>query len=333
MMKRLNPMVISLLLGLMPLSMPTAFAADGAAAASSAQATDAKAKTMTAEEFLKSLHYQSGRITLPNDIATLNLPENFRYLSPDDTDRVLVDAWGNPPGKEKTLGMIVPTQHDVLSKDGWGVVISYMEDGHVKDDDADKINYDDLLKQMQESANARNEERTKAGYQPLTIVGWAEKPSYNKETHKFYWAKELMSGNNAAHGLNYDIRVLGRKGVLVLSAVSSMDDLSAIKTEMPALVAATEFTKGNGYNDFDDKTDKVAEYGLAALVAGGVAAKLGLFGKLAALLIAFKKVIVVAVIAFFAGIKRFFSRKKPAVAVQAAPVKTETVDTDRPNQS
>ena len=286
---------------------------------------------MTAEEFLNSLHYQAGQITLPNNIATLKLPNEFRYLSPEDTEKVLVDAWGNPPSDEKTLGMIVSTKHDVLSPEGWGVIITYMADGHVKDSDADDINYDELLKQMQENTTSYNEERIKAGYEPLTLVGWAEKPSYNKDTHKFYWAKELMPGSNPQHSLNYDIRVLGRQGVLVLSAISRMQDIQDVKAQMPAIVAATEFTPGNTYGDFDAKTDHVAEYGLAALVAGGVATKLGLFGKLAALLIAFKKLIVVAVIALLAAIKKIFTRKQPEHEPISAPI--ESVDPDQPNKS
>jgi len=289
-------------------------AADATASAPAAES----GKKMTATEFLATLHYQGGKITLPNGIATLNLPDNFKYLSPDDTERVLVDAWGNPPNKEKTLGMIVPTKYDVISPEGWGVIITYVEDGHVKDSDADEIKYDELLKDMQKATEEHNADRIKAGYPALTLVGWAESPSYNKDTHKFYWAQELATTTTPEHSLNYNIRVLGRKGVLVLNAISNMKQLADIKAEMPQVVAATEFTPGNTYNDFDSKTDHVAEYGLAALVAGGVAAKLGLFGKLLVLLVALKKVIVVAAIAVVAWLRKLFGRKKTAAASATA---------------
>ncbi len=290
-------------------------AADATASAPAAES----GKKMTAEEFLATLHYQSGKIALPGGIATLNLPDTFKYLSPADTRRVLEDAWGNPPSGEQTLGMVVPAAHDVLSQEGWGVIITYNEDGHVKDSDADQINYDDLLKDMQKQTEDQNAERTKSGYPAATLVGWAEKPTYNKDTHKFYWAKELSVSGAPEHTLNYNIRVLGRKGVLVLTAVSGMSQMSDIKAEMPAVLNATEFTPGNTYNDFDSKTDHVAEYGLAALVAGGVAAKLGLFGKLMLLLIALKKVIVIAAIAVAAWARKLFGRKK-AVPVATTPV-------------
>lgn len=265
-------------------------------------------KEMTAEEFLASLHFQQGDILLPKKIATLKLPAGFRYLPPADAERVLVDAWGNPPGYE-TLGMIFPADRSPLDENSWGVVITYDEDGHVKDDDALSIKYDEILADMKKQTEENNEQRKKDGYPAMTLVGWAEPPRYDSSTHKFYWAKELSSEGHAHNTLNYNIRVLGRKGVLVLNAVAGMDQVGEIRSQMPTVVSATDFTSGNRYADFDSSTDKVAEYGLAALLAGGVAAKLGLFGKLFALLLAFKKLIVVGVLALFSMISRIFKGK------------------------
>jgi uncharacterized membrane-anchored protein len=276
---------------------------------SSVQAAEAGQPQMTAEQFLASLKFQSGKIDLPNGVATLDLPPTFRYLDPADSNRVLVDAWGNPPG-DTTLGMIFPANASPLSQDGWGIVITYDEDGHVNDDDAEGINYDELLKDMQSGVAQANEERKKQGYESISLVGWAEQPSYDKANHKLYWAKELAFGDREQHTLNYNIRVLGRKGVLVLNAVAGMGQISTIKAEMPAVLAATNFKAGNGYADFNSDTDKVAAYGIAALVAGGVAAKMGLFAKLLALLIAFKKLIFVGLIALGVGIKKFLGMRK-----------------------
>ncbi|GGC59076.1 DUF2167 domain-containing protein [Undibacterium terreum] len=293
-------------LSLAMLLTPVSYSAD--APASSAVASES-GKTMSAAEFEASLKFQQGKITLPGGIATLNLPPSFRYLGPDDAERVLVDAWGNPPGA-KSLGMLFPADVSPLSANGWGVIITYSEDGHIKDNDADSIKYDELLKDMQESTVAANEERKKLGYDAMTLVGWAESPSYDKTTHKFYWAKELAVEKTAQHSLNYNIRVLGRKGVLVLNAVAGMDQIGQVRQEMQNVVAFTEFTKGNSYNDFDSSTDKVAEYGLAALVAGGVAAKLGFFGKIFALLLAAKKLLFVGIVAIGGAVAKFFGRKK-----------------------
>jgi uncharacterized membrane-anchored protein len=104
--------------------------------------------------------------------------------------------------------------------------------------------------------------------------------------------------------------VLGRKGVLVLNAVAGMDQIAKIRTEMKQITAFSEFTDGNRYADFDSHTDKTAEYGIAALVAGGVAAKLGLFGKLFAMLLVFKKLLIVGIGAIGVAINKFLGRDK-----------------------
>lgn len=271
-------------------------------------ADEADTNKFSEEQFVASLKFQQGKITLPGNIAVLDLPASFRYLGPDDAEKVLVQGWGNPPGS-KSLGMIFPANVSPLSPESWGVIVTFDKDGHVKDDDADSIKYDALLKDMQESIAASNEERVKQGYQAMTLVGWAEKPSYDKSSHKLYWAKEIKSGNEAQHSLNYNIRVLGRDGVLVLNAVAGMSQIAQIKTEMQQVVAFSEFSDGNRYADFDSKTDKVAEYGIAALVAGGIAAKLGFFGKIFAFLLLFKKFVLIGLALLGGGVAKLFGRK------------------------
>lgn len=263
---------------------------------------------ISAEEFLQSLKPQSGNITLPNKVATIQLKEGFQYLSPESTEKLLVDAWGNPPGNE-TLGMIIPVSVSPLAENGWGVVITYDEDGYVSDEDADSIDYAELLGDMKAESAEVNEERKKQGYGSMLLVGWAEPPHYDKNTHKYYWAKEFSTDNAQENSLNYNIRILGRKGVLVLNAVAGMNQISTVKAQMPELLAVTDFTEGNRYQDFNAETDHVAEYGLAALVAGGVAAKMGFFAKLAALFLAFKKFIIIGAVAVVGLIGKLLGRK------------------------
>jgi uncharacterized membrane-anchored protein len=267
---------------------------------------------MTAEQFEASLKYQMGAVTLPNGVAKLEIPGSFRYLGPDDAKRVLEDAWGNPPGAT-TLGMLFPANIGPLHDNGWGVVITYDEDGHVSDEDVDKIDYRELLTSMQESTADSNKERIKQGYQPLQLIGWAEPPRYEKNSHKLYWAKELKFGDRTPHTLNYNIRVLGREGVLILNAVASMKDLKTVKQDMQKVLAFTDFVEGQRYADYNSATDKLATYGIAALIGGAVAAKTGLLAKLGVLLLAAKKFIVLIVVVIAGLIAALFKRKKPKI--------------------
>jgi uncharacterized membrane-anchored protein len=254
------------------------------------------------------LHYRTGEIVLPNKVATLHLNADYRYLDPKETEKLLV-AWGNPPdAAQGTEGAVVPTAVDPFEEQGWAVVLSYMDDGHVDDSDARKIDYKELMADMKKSTREDIKDREKAGYGKMDLVGWATEPRYDSYTHKMYWAKELDFGGSQ-HTLNYDVRVLGREGVLSMNAVAGMNQLTSIQRDMTALQGLADFNSGYRYEEYNKSTDKLAAYGLGALVAGGVAAKMGLFAKLAALLLAAKKVIIAGVIAIGGFIARLFKRK------------------------
>jgi uncharacterized membrane-anchored protein len=261
-----------------------------------------------------SLKWQTGTITLKDGLAKINLTDDFRFIDSADARKVLHDMWGNPDDPE-LLGMIFPKDKGPLDRGGWAVTINYEENGYVKDDDAEKINYDDLLKKMQQQARDASPERVKEGYDSIELIGWAAPPHYDKATHKLYWAKDLKFGDEKEDTLNYDIRILGRRGVLVLGAISSMDEFPVIDKKVPDILAMVDFQPGNTYAEFDPKVDKVAEYGLAALVAGGAlagAAKLGLFGLLFkyffVAVLALKKAVILVVVAVVAGVKKLWSK-------------------------
>jgi uncharacterized membrane-anchored protein len=193
------------------------------------------------------------------------------------------------------------------------VIITYEEEGYVKDKDAEKIDYADLLKQMQKDTREANKEREKQGYATVELVGWAAPPHYDKAVHKLYWAKQLKFGGGSEDTLNYNIRILGRRGVLVLNAVAAMAQLPEIERNAPMILAAIDFNPGNRYTDFSEASgDKVASYGIAALVAGGVAAKLGLFKGLWVLLLGAKKFVIIGVVALSAFLRKLFGKDKPA---------------------
>ena len=103
-----------------------------------------------------SLNYQTGEIKLENGIGSLNIPKGFKYLGPADGQRVLHDLWGNPEDPS-VLGLIVPENAGVTGADSWAFIVTYDEMGFVKDDDADDIDYEELLTDMQEDTKTGNE--------------------------------------------------------------------------------------------------------------------------------------------------------------------------------
>jgi len=256
----------------------------------------------------ESLDRQQGKIKLPNGVATLDVPDNFYYLKPADAEKVLVKVWGNPPGAgTETLGMLFPAKATPFDDGAWGVTIEYEEDGYVSDEDADEIDYDDLLADMKEGTREASKQREAQGYEPIELVGWASKPFYDKASHKLHWAKEIEFDHQPDHTLNYNIRVLGRKGVLVLNFIAGMEQKQLIDSRIDDVLALAEFDQGSRYEDFNPDIDKVAAYGIGALVAGKVAAKAGLFAAGLVLLKKFGVLIVVGAGALFG---RLFKRNK-----------------------
>lgn len=253
-----------------------------------------------------SFKFEHGTIALKGGIGLIKVPEGFKYLEPVQAEHVLTDLWGNPKGEAVTLGLLLPENSKVLSPGGYVFNIQYDEIGYVKDDDADDIDYEELLEEMQTEATEANDDRVKQGYEAITIVGWAAKPYYDADRKILHWAKEIKFGKSTENTLNYNIRVLGRKGVLVLNAISGMNSLKLVQNDIPKVLDVVQFSEGNRYADFDSKIDDVAAWTLGGLVAGKVLAKVGIL----AAILKFWKIIAIAVMAGFSAIRRFFGGKK-----------------------
>lgn len=266
------------------------------------------------QALVNSLEPQTGDIVLGDNLATLHVPEDFYFLDSEDAEAVLVEIWGNPPGQD-VMGMLFPAEFSPVDHEAWAVTVEYSDEGHVSDEDAADIDYDDLLESMQDDTNAANEERVAAGYDRVELLGWAEPPRYDQASRKLYWAKTLQFGDAEDTTLNYDIRALGRTGVLSMTFIASGSQLDEINARREAVLAMADFNPGNRYEDFDSSIDKVAAYGIGALVAGKVAAKAGLFSALFVLLKKFGVLILIGLGAMgkkIAGLFRTDTLQPPA---------------------
>lgn len=220
------------------------------------------------------IDFKLGSIDLPEAGVRFDLSDQYYFLDKAGTKTVLSGIWGNPENID-ALGMIFPATTSPFDA-GWGLVIFYDPIGHVSDEDAASIDYGELLKSLQKEVEERNAARKEKGYGSVRLIGWAEPPHYSIMTRQLFWAKELSFEGNPAHTLNFDLRVLGRKGVLAMSFVAGIDELAAVKAAAPEILAMTHFTEGNRYEDFIPSADSVAAVGIAGLIGAKVAAKTGL---------------------------------------------------------
>jgi uncharacterized membrane-anchored protein len=235
--------------------------------------------------------------------AFVRFPAEFRFVGAKDTGKLLELAGNQTDGTE--IGAL---EHQA---DGWWVIFEFEEVGYVKDDEKKDLKADELLASFQRGAVADNKRRQEAGLPPLNVVGWHTPPNYNDETKNLEWAVILES--QGEQSINHNVRLLGRKGVTKVTLV--LDDLKAIDATLPkfrALLKDFAYTSGENYAEYKEG-DKVAKYGLSALVLGGAAAgayKLGLLGGLLAFFKKGWKLLIFAVAGLAAWIKNLVTGKQ-----------------------
>lgn len=282
-----------------------------AAAEPSPDAVEPEAPRLTWKERIAELQPAEGTVKV-GKWAEVKLTEGWLFIA-DHNAQQFLEAVGNPRDPS-VLGVAFAPDYE---ESGVFAVYSYADEGHVKDDE--NPDFDELLVTMKEAAKEGSKERKKAGMAGVELLGWAEPPHYDKAQHKMYWAEKLAFEGQDEPVLNYNVRVLGRTGHLVVQGVGGIEQLAQVAEHSKNLLSATEFVEGQRYENFDPAYDKVAAYGIGGLVAGKIALKAGLFAKLGLLFAKFlKPLLVVLAVAGAAIVKVFASRRKAAAAEQDA---------------
>ena len=253
--------------------------------------------------------YADTTVQLGDGLATLTIPAGYRFVDALDAETVLVDLWGNMPGTaDGSYGMLFPDSLSVTDADCYGIHLFFTEDGYVDDEDAADIDYAELLEQMRADMEDENELREEAGYERIDLIGWAQAPTYDPVHKRLHWAKELYFDGEEANTLNYNVRFLGRRGYLTMNVIGGIKDLPRVNENLDGILASVEYNEGHRYADFSPGIDQVAGYGIAALVAGKVLAKTGLLASVGIFLLKGWKLIMVAIVALGAGIRKLTGR-------------------------
>jgi uncharacterized membrane-anchored protein len=239
--------------------------------------------------------------TTLKDIATLRVPGGFFFLDGDQT-RAMMRSYGEPVSGQE-LGMLAPTNSD------WSVFFDYADVGYVKDDDKDELDADKLLAAIRAGNEQGNKERRRNGVPPLNLIGWEQEPRYDEATHNLEWAVRFESQGQPV--LNYNTRLLGRKGYMSVILVVAPDELQGTLPAFQQVLAGYDYQSDERYAAYQSG-DKVAKYGLAALVVGGAAvgaAKMGLLGGLLVFLKKGWKFLIIGRAAVGAFLRKVFLRK------------------------
>lgn len=244
-----------------------------------------------------SIQGKTGVVSLATANCTLDVPEGFVFLNEDATRHLLVDYWDNPEDRMNgVLGTMVKQDAGIFCNVETAYVVSYDNAGYVSDKDANSIDYDELLKNMQEEV--REENKNNPTGSKWELLGWAWQPNYDNEKKVLSWARHYrIDGEHEV--LNYDVRVLGKAGFVIITAVASPDVKAQIMADNAAIINSVNYKDGFRYSDFNPETDHVAEWTIGGLIAGKVLAKAGVWAVLAK----FSKLIIIAIIGFFAAIR------------------------------
>lgn len=210
--------------------------------------------------------------------ATLQIPKGFRFLGSKGAQEFLKKTGNRPSGQE--TGLLMHTQ------DEWWVILEFEETGYVKDDEKKELDADKLIGSYRQATESMNEARQERGTPPIRIVGWHVAPNYNDITKNLEWSVEAESGGEKF--VNYNVRLLGRKGVTKVTLIEDRTHVDATLPQFREILRSHQYGGGESYAEYR-QGDRIAQYGLGALVLGGAAAAAAKFGLFAPLILFIKK--------------------------------------------
>lgn len=264
------------------------------------------------EAVLRSIEWTVGPAQVNiGDQAELKLPEGHLFTGGGGT-RKMLELMENPSdGRE--LGLITPQNM------AWFLIFDYDAIGYVKDADKEELDGEEILESIRKGTEASNEERKRRGWPTVRIVGWHTAPFFDTSSKNLQWCIKGESRGETV--VNHNTRLLGRQGVVSANLLVAPKELDSTLPTVKDLLGGFTFKPGKRYAEYKSG-DKIAEYGLAALVVGGavgIAAKVGLLSKFVGLLGKFWKLIILGLVGIGAAIKSIFTgRRRRRQATEAA---------------
>jgi uncharacterized membrane-anchored protein len=261
-----------------------------------------RARSETAEaKAARELHWIKGpqKVQL-FDNSELLVPEGYVFLNPTDTAKL----------EELQHNLSHGTAYFLAPQDGrWEALFGFSDDGYVKDNEP--IDADSILKHIQTSTEQGNQQRRDRGWDEMSVIGWQTPPHYDTQTNRLEWAVKGKDLKTNQVVVNFNTRILGRGGVMSAVVIANPEALTSSITEFKGTLSQFGYLPGQRYAEYKPG-DKVAKYGLAALITGGAAAvavKTGLWKIIVGAVVAGWKIVLAAFAALFAGITKFFKRK------------------------
>jgi uncharacterized membrane-anchored protein len=272
------------------------------------------AATVNAQGFGERIAWADGPVKGKlGSMAEVSVPAHCRFADAKGA-KVFLEATQNPvSGDEMGVMLCADLARDSSS---WFIVFEYDETGLVRDDEKSSLDAAAILQTLRRGNEAGNEVRRDRGWTELELVGWKRQPYYDSTTHNLTWSTMVREKGASEQFVNHSVRLLGRGGVMNADLVAGPEQFDAAVVSFDSILTGYDYVDGQRYSEWREG-DRVAEFGLTALIAGGAgvaAAKLGLFGKawklILAVVIAAKKLIIFIVLGVAAFIKNLFKKRE-----------------------
>ena len=221
-----------------------------------------------ADSINQALKFHSGKLRFSDQSIRMKVPEGHFFIEPDQARFILENIWGNIPDEE-VLGMIVRSDFVPSNiNNDYSFVISYAPIGYVSSEKQKEFDHLELLNNIREQLQEANEKRLEQGFNALQVENWVMIPYFDDYKKALYWATELKVNGSDESLVNYNLRLLGKNGVLKINAVGTMDQLPAIKKVLPFILSQSEFMEGFRHSDQANPVSSENNWQLEELISG-----------------------------------------------------------------
>ena len=283
------------------------------------------ARADTVDDTIRAMHwYRPGEpVHFAQSASTLFL--NTRHTAIAAADAVQFERFIGSSFADEVEGITFAVPLDKDER----VLFQYFPAGYVGIDDWADLDADALLRTVSDNTEKDNAARRERGQTELHVKGWLRRPTLDRASDTVYWSFAATQGGQPL--INAIALRLGRHGYEKLTWIGDDPNSKLLDDTL----AAYEFDRGDTYRDYVSG-DKLAGYGIAALVGAVAGANLAKAAAAGALLLALKKLgfLLLAPLFFaYRWIRGLFKRRRSLPITsphsEPPPLNSDTPASDR----
>lgn len=206
----------------------------------------------------------TGKVVIDEANATVNLPDGLRFIEAESAMATFPDFFDHPQDPASTIvGIVAPAD---IKNEPWVLVVEFYREGYISDERSELFSFYNVLSGLKAADAESQKARVRHKDGSLKLIGWAIEPSYDETTNALTWAEVFQAGDPAKRVISYNARLLSRRGMLKMQAVTGEEQLDEIEAAIPRILNGVKFDAGEEYKDFNPATDKKSDLVFAELM-------------------------------------------------------------------